>query len=64
MSANHDGYEQAMRDVMGVLDAAGALRVSELSGVRIAVERLRENNLRCKAEREVGATGAARDEVR
>jgi hypothetical protein len=51
MSANHDGYEQAMRDVMGVLDAAGALGVSELSGVRIAVDRLRENNLRCKARR-------------
>lgn len=55
MSANHEGYEQAMRDVVGVLDAANALGVTGLAGVRIAIERLRENNLRCKTEREVVA---------
>lgn len=51
MSANHDGYEQAMHDVMGVLDAAGVLGVPGLGGIRIAVERLRENNLRCAEAR-------------
>jgi hypothetical protein len=53
MSANHDGYEQAMRDVIGVLDAADALGGSGPRAVRVAIERLRENNLRYRAEREV-----------
>ena len=53
MSPNPDGYEQAMRDVIGVLDAADALGTAGLAGIRVAIERLRENNLRCRAEREV-----------
>jgi len=45
MSGNHDGYESAMKDVLGILDAHGLLaRESGFDAVRIAVGRLRETN--------------------
>ena len=58
MSANHDGYEQAMEDVFSILDAhrslAGASRPpvstshsDTLEAIRIALETLRTNNIVC-----------------
>jgi len=52
MSANHEGYEQAMKDVLSVFDTAnilsGALPFPDAR--RIAIERLRESNLKCQRE--------------
>jgi len=53
VSANHEGYEQAMKDVLLILDAAAAIG-GDVGGIRIAVESLRRTNIRCAAEREVG----------
>lgn len=47
-STNHDGYEQAMRDVIGVLDAADTLGGTGLASVRFAVKHLRKSNLRSR----------------
>jgi len=62
MSTNHEGYEQAMKDVFSVLGAAdalieeqGAMESTYTSALRIALMRLRESNLksqRAKLERE------------
>lgn len=58
MSQNHEGYEQAMRDVFSILDAHRALggmsqrHEDSLEAIRIALETLRRNNLRYAEERE------------
>jgi hypothetical protein len=58
VSQNHEGYEQAMRDVFSILDAHRALggktRQNEdsLEAIRIALETLRATNLRRAGERE------------
>lgn len=45
MTANHDGYESAMRDVFQVLETAGCFGSTAGPAVKIALERLREANL-------------------
>jgi hypothetical protein len=62
VSQNHEGYERAMRDVLSILDAHRALggktqqNEDSLEAIRIALEALRKNNLRCAEEKE-GARG-------
>jgi hypothetical protein len=64
LSANHDGYEQAMQDIFSILDAHRALggktRQNEdsLEAIRIALESLRASNLRCAKEAKEKVPGA------
>jgi hypothetical protein len=47
MSANHDGYENAMLDVFSILDSFRLLGGDSLEAIRIALQTLRDNNLKC-----------------
>jgi hypothetical protein len=67
VSQNHEGYEQAMRDVFSILDAHRALggkiqqNEDSLEAIRIAFEKLRAQNLRCAPKREGKAVDGHRE---
>ena len=56
MTANHDGYEQAMADVLSVFEAASKFPTTlsshdPIGAIRIAITTLRDSNLKCAKDR-------------